>query len=414
MNSSLCLCPKADIAAAARCCGACAVGFAAAEAVDAATASHLDRWIASGRHATMDYMARNRALRLDPRLLLPGASTVISLAFSYRTSLHSPYIADYALCDDYHIALREALVPLLAALRDRYGATSRLCIDSAPVLERYWAVRAGIGFIGLNRQLIVPGIGSKVFLCEIITTLPVPPDEPCRQSCGGCRRCIAACPGQALSDDGIDARRCLSYLTTERIGTLPPDADLHGRLVGCDTCADICPHNTAASVSTEETARQPVRTCLRHVINEPSAININDPDEISHRSHRFSQIKLNDDIIVADKEKSPHQPVGTCLWHVINAEPTEKTESKKNLCKSVRSVGEKSIDNKENPCKSVGENPEADEKASVLSPRSDIAALTPDDILAMTPSQYKRLIRRSALRRLNYHKISENARLNEN
>ena len=372
MNSSLCLCPKADIAAAARRCGACAVGFAAAEAVDSATASRLDRWIAAGRHAGMEYMARNRALRLDPRLLLPGASTVISLAFSYRTSLHSPYIADYALCDDYHIALREALAPLLATLHDRYGATSRLCIDSAPVLERYWAVRAGIGFVGLNRQLIVPGIGSKVFLCEIITTLPVPPDEPCRQSCGGCRRCIAACPGGALSDDGIDARRCLSYLTTERPGTLPPGANLHGRLVGCDTCADICPHNNP--ISAEKNARQPVRTCLRHVINAPSAININESDEISHRSHRFSQM--------------PHQPVGTCLRHVINVKSTSADE--KNLCKSVESVGE------------------------ILSPRPDIAALTPDDILAMTPSQYKRLIRRSALRRLNYHKISENARLNEN
>lgn len=391
MNSSLCLCPKADIAAAARRCGACAVGFAAAEAVDAATTSRFDRWIAADRHAGMDYMARNRALRLDPCLLLPGASTVISLAFSYRTSLHSPYIADYALCDDYHIALREALAPLLAALHDRYGATSRLCIDSAPVLERYWAVRAGIGFIGLNRQLIVPGIGSKVFLCEIITTLPVPPDEPCRLTCGGCRRCIDACPGRALSDDGIDARRCLSYLTTERSGPLPPDADLHGRLVGCDICANICPHNNLASA--ERNVRQPVGTCLRHVIDEPSAININESDEVnSHRSHRFSQ--------------TPQQPVGTCLWHVINAKSTSVDE--KDLCKSVESVGEITISTEYDK-----DNPEAN-GASVLSPRPDIAALTPDDILAMTPSQYKRLIRRSALRRLNYQKVSENARLNEN
>lgn len=245
MSSSLSLCPDGDIRRRCLAAGACAVGFARAEAVNAATADHFRRWLARGSHASLDYMARNVDLRLDPRLLLPGAATVISLAFPYRPAggYHHPLIADYALGNDYHRVIKSRLGGLCAHLLSHYGALSRVCVDSAPILERYWAVNAGIGFVGSNRQLIIPGIGSGVFLAEVITTLHLHPDLPCTLSCGDCRRCFDACPGKALSPDGLDARRCRSYLSIEAPEAVATPMPAGAQIVGCDICARVCPHN---------------------------------------------------------------------------------------------------------------------------------------------------------------------------
>lgn len=223
--------------------GACAVGFARNHNADL---SRLDSWIDSGMNGCLDYMTRNRHLRQNPAGLLEDCRTVVSIAFPYFRAgqPRSALFADYALSYDYHEVLRKILAPVCQRMEEIMpGTATRICVDSAPVLERQWAVEAGVGFIGANRQLIVPGIGSKVFLCEILWTAEVEPDAPCSLSCGNCGACFKACPAAALSEAGVDARRCLSCLTVELRDELPEGTTLKGRICGCDVCQDVCPHN---------------------------------------------------------------------------------------------------------------------------------------------------------------------------
>lgn len=244
MNSSLSPCNKARVVSLARSCGACAVGVATAAPVDPAVAAAFDRWLAAGNAASMNFMHRWRDIRLDPRLLLPGAASVISMAFPYRPAggYTHPLIADYALGEDYHRVIPRRLAPLVSFLSS-LGAFSRICVDSAPVLERYWAVKAGIGFIGRNRQLIIPGIGSGVFLAEIVTTLLLPSDSPCTLSCAGCDRCLKSCPtGAIASGRPFDTRRCMSYLSIENPESYSVPSG--SKVYGCDICSHVCPHNT--------------------------------------------------------------------------------------------------------------------------------------------------------------------------
>ncbi len=262
MNSNPCQCNNASVEELARQAGAVAVGFAEAAAVDDATAEGFRRWLAAGCHGSMAYMERYIDLRLDPRLLVEGARTVISMAFPYApvNGYHHPCISDYALGEDYHIVLRRRLQPVADAITAAHGGQARICIDSAPVLERYWAVRAGVGFIGLNHQLIVPDMGAGMFLAEIITTAEFQPSQPCALTCQGCRRCLQACPGRALTalhtplSTDIDARRCVSYLTIEHRGDLPADANLGAMVYGCDVCRRVCPHSAGAPTPLPEFA----------------------------------------------------------------------------------------------------------------------------------------------------------------
>lgn len=233
-------------------CGAAAVGFARAEAIEPEALGRIDRWTQSGRASGMDYMLRNSDLRADPRLLLPGARTVVSLAFSYlptrRRPSELPYIALYAYGRDYHKELRSRLRPVGRLIEQEWGSAWRICVDSAPVAERYWSMKAGVGAPGRNTTLIVPGAGSFVVLAEMLLTLEVEPDAPATPTCTGCDACRRACPGGALSDEGLDARRCLSYLTIEHRGPQPDSPVLQtpaGRhtLFGCDICQRVCPLN---------------------------------------------------------------------------------------------------------------------------------------------------------------------------
>ena len=166
--------------------------------------------------------------------------------------MRHPLFADYALGLDYHEVIRRRLSAAAAEITARLGGETRICVDTAPIRERYWAAASGLGFIGLNGQLIVDGIGPKVFLAEILWTVAVTPDRPTgRQSCGGCGACVRACPGKALDGRcGVDARRCLSYLTIEYRGELPDDLRLDGRIYGCDVCQDVCPHNRRDAATT--------------------------------------------------------------------------------------------------------------------------------------------------------------------
>lgn len=226
--------------------GACCAGVTTADPIPESEVEAYRRWIEAGRHGTMDYLAKYDDVRAEPRRLLEGARSVLCTAFSYYTpgQPRSALFADYALGEDYHTAVRSALEPVAAWMRERVpGSATRICIDTAPIRERLMAVRAGLGFIGLNNQLITP-VGSRVFLAEILWTADVEPSQPCAASCLKCRRCIDACPGHALDGTGgLDARRCLSYLTIEYRGDLPDDLKLPGRIYGCDICQDVCPLN---------------------------------------------------------------------------------------------------------------------------------------------------------------------------
>lgn len=221
--------------------GAVAAGIAAVGPVDDNAAEVYRRWIESGGNGGMLYLEKYTDIRRNPELLLPGAKTVICCAFAYTSPEfpRSALFADYALGDDYHEVLREALAPVANAL----DGETRICIDTAPLRERYWAVRAGVGFIGVNNQLIVPGVGSGVFLAEILWTGTTEADKPLETDCLHCGACVKACPGSALDGEGsMDARKCLSYLTIEHRGAFPePSQRLSGRIYGCDICRDVCP-----------------------------------------------------------------------------------------------------------------------------------------------------------------------------
>lgn len=255
MSCSRCPC-SADLADEARRLGIFRLGVARAEAVDDVARRRYRRWIDDGFHASMDYMERYPDLRDDPRLLLDGARSVIVAAVSYHHLLpegagRARLFAEYARGTDYHIVVRRILDSLAAAITGRWGGETRVTVDTAPIRERYWAERAGLGFIGRNSQLIIPGAGSRFFLGTVITTVEFEPDAPVAETCLDCGRCVAACPGGAIvaGENRVDARRCLSYLTIEHRGDFPDGTSLHGHLYGCDVCQDVCPHNAASPLT---------------------------------------------------------------------------------------------------------------------------------------------------------------------
>ena len=227
------------------------VGFARADVVSPEADERYARWIERHCHGEMAYLEKYADVRRDPRLLLDGAQTVIVCAFNYYPSQFQsagvPQIASYALGRDYHEVVKERLMQLAQYIRDNFGGETRVCVDTAPIRERYWAVEAGVGFMGTNNQLILPGRGSYYFLGEVLTTAVFEADEPCRESCMGCGRCVKMCPARAISPEGyVDASKCLSYLTIEYRGELPDGLDLGNRVYGCDECQRVCPHNRAA------------------------------------------------------------------------------------------------------------------------------------------------------------------------
>lgn len=247
MNSEPSIC-KEDIRKLCIEAGACAVGFARVEPIPEGQASLFNEWLADGRHAELSYMERYGDIRNNPALLLEGAKTIICCAFAYAnaTTQRHHLFADYALGRDYHEVLRQRLSPVAKALTAAHkNSATRICVDTAPLRERFWATRAGVGIIGRNNQLIVPGIGSRVFLAEILWTEEIEPDKSLEtETCSGCKACALSCPRHALDGEGrIDCRRCLSYLTIEHRGELPNDLTLSGRIYGCDICQDVCPHN---------------------------------------------------------------------------------------------------------------------------------------------------------------------------
>ena len=228
-----------------------AIGFARVEPVRAENTEHYRRWIASHRNGEMGYLERYDDIRENPALLLESARTIIVVALNYFPSRlqdpDRPQFAYYAYGRDYHEVLRDRLFALGSFIKERYGGEVRPCVDTAPIRERYWAVKAGLGFVGKNSQLIIPDKGSYFFLGELLTSVEFEPTQPCELSCGDCNECIKACPGKAIRPNcQIDARHCLSYLTIEHRGELPPDVDLGNHVYGCDDCQRACPYNRFA------------------------------------------------------------------------------------------------------------------------------------------------------------------------
>ena len=251
MSLSVSPCDSSRLLEYARTCGVDAIGVAAVHDVPYEVMSRYDGWIASGGHAGMEYLARHAALRRNPALVLDGAMSVVSCAIGYyhaeRQGDDVPRIAMYAHGDDYHDVVRGVLEPVARFIETNYGGTTRICVDTAPVQERYWAVAAGIGFRGRNGLVIVPGLGSYCFLAEILTTVRLTPTAAglChRRECDSCGRCVEACPGRAINADGtVSASRCLSYMTIEHRGEFADGFTTGMRLYGCDACQEACPHN---------------------------------------------------------------------------------------------------------------------------------------------------------------------------
>lgn len=241
-----------------------ACGFAHADPVTDAMRTHYTEWLAKGGNADMHYLENYLDKRFDPRLLMPGVKTIVVVALNYfpqrRLPEGEPQIADYALGQDYHDIVKGKLRQLAA----RAGITEyRAFVDTAPVLERYWAVQAGLGWIGKSQMLIIPKAGSEFFLGELFITEELPPDKPLPDHCGTCQRCVDACPVHALSlpaksvegygeITGFASERCLSYQTIENRGALSEAAKaaMGDMFYGCDRCQRACPWNRFATPTT--------------------------------------------------------------------------------------------------------------------------------------------------------------------
>ena len=245
-------------------------GIAKAQRLDD-DARRLERWLNKGMHGTMNYMENHFDLRVDPCKLVPGAKSVITLLLNYFPSQlqqpDSPRVSKYAYGSDYHEVIRTRLHQLLAMLKTRFGEVNgRGFVDSAPVLERSWAQRSGLGWIGKNGNLINKESGSFFFIATLITDLNLEADDPLvKDYCGSCRRCIDACPTEAIIDDRvIDGSKCISYFTIELKEMMIPDSmkqRFNNWMFGCDICQDVCPWNRF-SKPTEEAGFKPIPEIL--------------------------------------------------------------------------------------------------------------------------------------------------------
>jgi epoxyqueuosine reductase len=239
------------------------LGFDLAGIAPAAPSKYLEyyrNWLDAGQHGTMEYLARRFEERTDPATYLPGAQSVICVALNYHAPLEplqplpeaqraaAGRVARYALGIVYHEHIKQRRYDLADWLRATVaGAKTRCGVDTAPIMEKELAARAGVGWVGKNTCLINPIIGSWLLLGEVITTLDLPVDDPGVDRCGTSRRCIDACPTGAITAPyQLDARKCISYLTIEHRGAIEPDlqSQMSDWLYGCDICQDVCPFNS--------------------------------------------------------------------------------------------------------------------------------------------------------------------------
>ncbi len=225
-------------------------GFSRAEFLET-EAPRLEKWLKNNYQGEMSYMNNHFDMRLDPRLLVPGAKTVISLLLNYfpdKAQVSDTFkIAKYAYGTDYHFVIKDKLKQLLLFIRSEIGdVNGRAFVDSAPVLDKAWAAKSGLGWIGKNSNLITKSVGSFYFVAELIVDLELPPDTPVTDHCGTCTACIDACPTQAIvAPYVVDGSKCISYFTIELKSHLPiaSEVNLDDWAFGCDVCQDVCPWN---------------------------------------------------------------------------------------------------------------------------------------------------------------------------
>ena len=223
-------------------------------------APHLEKWLKNNFHGEMKYMENYFDKRLDPRLLVEGSKSIISLSYNYfpeeKLQNENFKIAKYAYGEDYHEVIKEKLRTLVAELQEEIGEFSfRIFVDSAPVLEKAWAKKSGIGWVGKNSNLITKKNGSFYFLAEIICDLELIQDYEVTDHCGSCTKCIDACPTQAIvSDKIIDGSKCISYATIELKDQIPDffKDKMEDWMFGCDICQDVCPWNRFSAPTLEE------------------------------------------------------------------------------------------------------------------------------------------------------------------
>ena len=231
------------------------VGISKAEKMEEESRK-LEAWLNQSKHGKMGYMANHFEKRTDPTKLVEGAKSVVSLMYNYYTDKEqsdpqAPKISKYAFGKDYHFVIKDKLRQLLQFIQEEIGEVSGRCfVDSAPVLERDWARRSGLGWMGKNTMLIHPKAGSYFFLAELIIDLELDYDGPIKDYCGTCTRCIDACPTEAISPEGyiMDGSKCISYFTIELKEALPQSmkGKFENWMFGCDICQEVCPWNRFA------------------------------------------------------------------------------------------------------------------------------------------------------------------------
>ena len=229
-------------------------------------APRLEQWLNQNHHGEMAYMANHFDKRLDPRVLVPGAKSVVSLLLNYhpkekQTDVEAPKIASYAFGDDYHKVIKDKLKQLMSFIHQEIGEVQgRVFVDSAPVMDKAWAAKSGLGWIGKNTNLISKKVGSFFFIAELILDLELEHDLPATDHCGSCTACIDACPTDALlAPYQIDGSKCISYVTIELKNEIP--TDFQGKMdnwaFGCDVCQTVCPWNRFATPHSEPAFNPP-------------------------------------------------------------------------------------------------------------------------------------------------------------
>lgn len=237
-------------------CGVSKADFLEEEARD------LEEWLRRGLNGGMSYMNNHFDKRLDPRILVPGAKTIVSLLLNYfpekdLSEQHGLKVSKYAYGKDYHYVIKDKLKNLMDFIRQDIGQVEgRVFVDSAPVMDKAWAKRSGLGWVGKNTNLINPKSGSFFFIAELIIDLELEADGPIKDYCGTCTRCIDACPTDALFEPyKIDASRCISYLTIELKDQIIPGEfknKMENWVFGCDICQDVCPWNRFSKPNKEK------------------------------------------------------------------------------------------------------------------------------------------------------------------
>ena len=268
-------------------------------------APRLEKWLNQNLNGKMAYMERNFDKRLDPRLLVPDSKSVISLLFNYYTNKkqednQSPKISTYAFGEDYHFVIKRKLKELMNYIKSKIGDVGgRVFVDSAPIMEKAWASKSGLGWIGKNTNLISKKTGSFFFIAEVIVDLELEYDSPTTDHCGSCTKCIDACPTEALiAPYQIDGSKCISYLTIELKDQIPNEFKdkMDNWAFGCDVCQTVCPWNRFANEHEEESFT-PKEELLKMTKNEWSEITEEVFDKVFENSAikrtKFDGLKRN-------------------------------------------------------------------------------------------------------------------------